>query len=633
MGGWLPTPSAGRGAERAPLCGARPRAGTRGRAAPTRDRESPRCDASGAQRAATSNQAARRSSDASRRPPPWRARAPRASPRAGRIGKTPSGLGKTLRRPSTERARPRARHREEAGRAQQPKAASTKRWRQQDDNNGNQTVRQGPGIIGVEQLIAYTSFDMPESITFGGNPNASRIELEYDADQTRILKRTVTTTGEKTDLYVGELYERRTSASGFEHQYLVHAGGRPIAQVSRTGTTDTKRFLHDDRLGSVEMVTSGTGTVEHSQQFGVFGTVASGAQPGGPTGVRRGFTGHEHDADLGLINMRGRVYDPALGRFLTADPIAGGGQGLNRYSYVLNNPTNLIDPSGFAPAPRPPRPPPNFGPGAIAKDGGPTTPPPPSETHADFNWYFNTSLSEFSVGAGLDVTYGGLGITYGPPGSGINDPASTDFAPSAENEHVRRPMPNPFDDLDYAVRVYGEGVQNGLLIASTTLAVVAGAAIAGPALGLGTLEGALATAATSAGTTLTGGGAIVGSGLGFAARGTADLAARAGQVHKALDPIAQAQRTTAVLRTSGGNIVAGGARDLSPVQRALLGPGEIAAKLPGAHAEVTAIQAAQRAGLTPQAMAVTRAICPQCAAVIEASGGAVTSSTTAIWPR
>ena len=58
---------------------------------------------------------------------------------------------------------------------------------------------------------------------------------------------------------------------------------------------------------------------------------------------------------------------------------------------------------------------------------------------------------------------------------------------------------------------------------------------------------------------------------------------------------------------------------------------EIAGKLPGAHAEVTAIETARRLGATPQSMAVTRAICPQCAAAIEASGGTVTSPTTAVW--
>lgn len=87
-----------------------------------------------------------------------------------------------------------------------------------------------------------------------------------------------------------------------------------------------------------------------------------------------------------------------------------------------------------------------------------------------------------------------------------------------------------------------------------------------------------------------------------------------------------------MLRTNSGDIVAGGARDLTPAQRALLGPGETAARLPGAHAEVTALQAAQKAGSTPQSLAVTRAICPQCAEAIEAGGGVLTSPTTAVFP-
>ena len=47
--------------------------------------------------------------------------------------------------------------------------------------------------------------------------------------------------------------------------------------------------------------------------------------------------------------MNGRVYDPVVGRFLSADPVAviGHGQGANTYAYVWNNPLSLTDPSGF----------------------------------------------------------------------------------------------------------------------------------------------------------------------------------------------------------------------------------------------------------------------------------------------
>ena len=64
----------------------------------------------------------------------------------------------------------------------------------------------------------------------------------------------------------------------------------------------------------------------------------------------RGFTGHEMLDDLGLVHMNGRIYDPLLGRFLSADvqvQFPGSLQSYNRYSYVRNNPLTVTDPSGF----------------------------------------------------------------------------------------------------------------------------------------------------------------------------------------------------------------------------------------------------------------------------------------------
>ena len=114
---------------------------------------------------------------------------------------------------------------------------------------------------------------------------------------------------------------------------------------------------------------------------------------------------------------------------------------------------------------------------------------------------------------------------------------------------------------------------------------------------------------------------------------TEALSARANEVHSVLHPIAQQMRTTAALATDEGTtIIGGGASDLTPPQRAILGPGEMASALPGEHAEITVLQAASDNGLTPRALGVTRTICPACQAAIEESGGILTSPTTAIWP-
>jgi RHS repeat-associated protein len=55
--------------------------------------------------------------------------------------------------------------------------------------------------------------------------------------------------------------------------------------------------------------------------------------------------------EVGLIHMNGRIYDPATGRMMQADPIIQNPfdpQNFNRYSYVLNNPLSFTDPTGYS---------------------------------------------------------------------------------------------------------------------------------------------------------------------------------------------------------------------------------------------------------------------------------------------
>ena len=61
-----------------------------------------------------------------------------------------------------------------------------------------------------------------------------------------------------------------------------------------------------------------------------------------------GYTGREWDSDASLNYYRARWYDPAVGRFISEDPMGFGGGDTNVNRYVGNGSTNATDPSGLA---------------------------------------------------------------------------------------------------------------------------------------------------------------------------------------------------------------------------------------------------------------------------------------------
>ncbi|WDZ82049.1 FG-GAP-like repeat-containing protein (plasmid) [Ensifer adhaerens] len=121
-------------------------------------------------------------------------------------------------------------------------------------------------------------------------------------------------------------------------------------------TTMSVSYLHKDELGSIVKVTNEDGAVVSGYSYDPWGKrvqvawAAKGKQDFAEGTFRRGFTGHEHLDNLDLIHMNGRVYDPDLARFVSADPtlqFPETGQNYDRYSYVMNNPLAFTDPSGF----------------------------------------------------------------------------------------------------------------------------------------------------------------------------------------------------------------------------------------------------------------------------------------------
>jgi len=107
-------------------------------------------------------------------------------------------------------------------------------------------------------------------------------------------------------------------------------------------------WFSGDHLGGTNFVTDQNGhlmpdTLAFYRPFGGFALEPTDKDTSG----NRLFTAKELDA-TGLYDFDARLYDPATGRFTQADEIQVGldPQAQNRYSYVLNNPLTLVDPSG-----------------------------------------------------------------------------------------------------------------------------------------------------------------------------------------------------------------------------------------------------------------------------------------------
>jgi RHS repeat-associated protein len=242
------------------------------------------------------------------------------------------------------------------------------------DAVGNQIARSGTAV-------AYTPFDLPKTVT---PSQGAAVTLDYDGAQRRIRK---SVAGGDVTVYAGALYERVAHPDGStEHRYYVHAAERMVAIVTLEGNAERTLYAHVDNLGSIDVLTNEDGSVAERRSYEAFGarrnaTWGSTAAPA-VTETTRGFTGHEGDEDLGLVNMKGRIYDPKVGRFLTPDPIVahpGSGQSWNPYSYVLNNPLKYTDPSGFTEEAQPipvVNLPPVYITGDLGREPSPEPPPP-----------------------------------------------------------------------------------------------------------------------------------------------------------------------------------------------------------------------------------------------------------------
>jgi RHS repeat-associated protein len=169
-----------------------------------------------------------------------------------------------------------------------------------------------------------------------------RSEFTYDGLNRRLKiveKIGATVMSTKKFVWIGSRIAQERDASNVITRRYFPEG----EQQSETGGGIQSYYYTHDHLGSIREVTNSAGEVLARYDYDPYGkrtTLPSKVQ------VDFGYTGHYHHAPSGLNLTLYRAYNPALGRWISRDPIEERG-GLNLFGYVGNDPVNAIDPVGL----------------------------------------------------------------------------------------------------------------------------------------------------------------------------------------------------------------------------------------------------------------------------------------------
>jgi RHS repeat-associated protein len=259
------------------------------------------------------------------------------------------------------------------------------------DNNGNL-------LTGGGRTYVWNMENFPTSITASGTTET----YAYNADSQRVTR----TRSGVTTVYLEGIWEEVASTTlGDVTKYITLQGQTVARRAITAANSTTYRYIHNDPLGSVSVVTGFNAPPAQSGttlEYDPWGKVRSGSN----TATKRNYTGHYLD-DTGLIFANARYYDPNLAKFVSADTIVPGSasgsmsgvavkpltvgfhenqflnkvnsenrmgfwfqldrkgreqmgnpmgpmnpQALNRYAYAQNNPMKWTDPTGHDPGER-----------------------------------------------------------------------------------------------------------------------------------------------------------------------------------------------------------------------------------------------------------------------------------------
>jgi RHS repeat-associated protein len=161
----------------------------------------------------------------------------------------------------------------------------------------------------------------------------------YDGHNRRVKKTDAFGTSYSMYSFGGKLLFRKINGADKDYYYL----GQKLVATKKSSTVE---YVHTDFLGSPAAYSDTNGVVTERLHYEPFGETIESDKQKDDTG----YTGHQHDKDIGLTYMQARYYDPVIGRFYSNDPVGytpkNPVMSFNRYLYVNNNPYKYTDPNG-----------------------------------------------------------------------------------------------------------------------------------------------------------------------------------------------------------------------------------------------------------------------------------------------
>lgn len=230
------------------------------------------------------------------------------------------------------------------------------------DQNGNTTKDLNKSISSIQ----YNLLNLPRRITYSDGSMATytytslgeKVQVVYSTSQTTASQPSTNIVEASEDMKGSRDNNLRTAMVPTTMNYCgnVIYNGNSLSRILLDGEgyatiskIPTYYFFIKDHLGNTRATLQSNGTVKQTNQYYPFGKRWDDMGETFKQPYLYNCKELDEMHDLSWYDYGARMYEPALGRFMTMDPMAEKYYNISPYAYCNDNPTNSIDIGGNFP--------------------------------------------------------------------------------------------------------------------------------------------------------------------------------------------------------------------------------------------------------------------------------------------